>query len=836
MFPFAASCLVLSGIAALTYQVTWVRLLGLSMGSTSASVGTVLAAFFLGMALGSFFAERLMGDRVRDFRAYIVLEALIGLSGLLLLPALLHLDAIMAWLPGGGTSLTVKFVVAMALLSVPTVCLGATFPVMAAILIRRHGEIGLRMSQLYSLNTAGAALGAVLSGFVFIPWWGLDGAVFIAVSLNLTIVLSAWYFNRRLVLPAIEPQPADSVGADRRHTMPLRAPALILLFVTGFAAIASEVGWTKYLAIFVGSTIYGFAAILTVFLVGIAAGAWALRAHVERLRAPAVWMAGGLVMLGASLLLTRAGLSLVPVVQEMVKAWSAPGIVVRGATYTVVFALLFLPTFLFGALFPLNLKLYCGDLAGVRAGIGRAYAVNTAASVLGALIAGFWVIPTFGTDALLTAMAFLILAAPLLLLPHVPGGVPRAALAGLAALAAFGSWALPHLDYRALIASVAYQYDYDVKAGKKPEFLFLKEGRAGVISVVSYDGEHAKVQSNGLHESVLHLRDPYRIMLMEGLLGLLPYFLHDDPRSAFVVGYGGGVTVRALTYTDLASIRVVELEPAVIDAGRVIYRGEPPALTDPRVRIDINDARNTLLVENRRYDIVASQPSHPWRAGAANVFTQEFFQIVRARLNPGGIYAQWVNLFNMDATTLRAIFKAFYTVFPEGMGFANLHTGDYVLLGADHALQLDYARMAPRMALPHVKELLRRHEIHAPRDLMWYFALSRREALHAAGDSIANTDTNIFSEVRLAALVHDVPTGDENPYTFLLDHFHLDVYPYFSARLAPQRICEFGRYVLARGNADMAAKAAHRLQALDPRCARAIENGISALTRTRPDA
>ena len=183
-FLLVASFLVLSGVASLTYQVTWVRLLGLSMGSTSASISTVLAAFFLGMAIGSYLAERITRNNISSLRPYIILELLIGISGLSLLPILLNLDGLLAIIPALGAEISLKFIVTMVLLSIPTMCMGATFPVMASILIRNKDEIGLRMSQLYSLNTAGAVLGAALTGFVFIPNWGLDGAIYIAFALN----------------------------------------------------------------------------------------------------------------------------------------------------------------------------------------------------------------------------------------------------------------------------------------------------------------------------------------------------------------------------------------------------------------------------------------------------------------------------------------------------------------------------------------------------------------------------------------------------------------------------------------------------------------------------
>ena len=827
MSRLIALFLLLSGIASLTYQVTWVRLLGHSMGSTSAAISTVLAAFFLGLALGSYSAEKITRNRINDLRVYISLELVIGLSGLLLLPILLNLDSVMAQLPAYGSSPTAKFLIAMILLAVPTICMGATFPVVAAILIRKSSEVGGGLSALYSINTAGAVLGACLSGFVFIPQWGLDGAIYIAFTLNMAIAAMAWGLNRNLRLLPIEPAPTSGIhGRDAvaPRVAWLPAASLVVLFCTGLVAIASEVGWTKYLAIFTGTTIYGFAAILTVFLIGIAAGSWWIKSRLEGMRNPHVWLAAGLVALGLALLLTRAGLSLVPNIYSGVNYLDAPAPVIYAVKYLVVFLLLIVPTFLFGAIFPLNLKLYCVDLHGVRTRVGRAYAINTLASIIGAILAGFYLIPQFGTDVLLTSGALLILALPLLFLP-IPGpGRVGALVAAVASLAVVGlNWSVPHIDYKTMISSVGYKYDDDVKAGRKPEFIFLKEGKAGVISAVSYDGKLARLQNNGLNESMINMKDPTHAQLVEQLLSLIPYFLHEKPRSAFIVGFGGGVTTRALTYTDLESIRVVELEPAIVDAGRAIVKGEIPALQDPRVHLEFNDARNTLLLDATRYDIVAAQASHPWLAGAANVFTKEFFELVRTRLNPGGIYGQWVNLFNMDATTLRAIFKAFFTVFPEGVTFANLYTGDFMLFGSDRPLTFDYARLAARMDNPGIKAAFAHYELRTPYDLMGYFALSRREALAVTtADGPMNTDTNILSEVRLARLI-DVPEGEENPYDFLTGAFKFDIMPYLQSDQAAEHIFEIGRVFLRWENLMSARHVVHRLKELSQPLSRALD-------------
>lgn len=823
MFMLAAAFLLLSGIASLTYQVVWVRLLGLSMGSTSASISTVLAAFFLGLALGSYLAERITRNRINDFKPYIVLEIIIGLSGLALLPVLLNLDAIMAATPALGATIPMKFAVTTALLLIPTVCMGATFPVMASILIRRKEEVGVRVSQLYSLNTAGAVLGAALAGFFFVPNWGLDGAIYIAVFLNLLVALLAIYFNKKVSLPPVElppPVEATSLSNSTMKEAPLRGRALVVLFATGLVAIATEVGWTKYLSIFTGTTIYGFAAILAIFLIGISAGSWAIKSHLERMQRPELWMVFGLILLGGSLLLTRAGLTWIPPIYQAVNHFPVEPWLKHSVKYAFVFVFLFPPTFLFGALFPLNLQLYCGNLQGVRTRIGKAYAVNTVASIFGSVMAGFWLIPDFGTDVLLTSMALVLLALPFLFLPALSTSVARMVVASLAAVVLSANWMLPHLNYKDLISAV--QYDEKSYDGEIPEYLFLKEGKAGVISMVSFDGRHVILQNNGLNESFIDLEDENNALLVESLLGLLPYMLHENPRSAFVVGFGGGITTRALTLTSLDSIRVVELEPAVIEAGRAIVGGEIPVLQDPRVTLTLNDARNTLLTESTRYDIIASQPSHPWLARASNVFTKNFFTLVRSRLNEGGIYGQWVNLFHMDTTTLKSLLRAFYEVFPQGMTFANLESGDFIMFGSNAPMVFDFKKIARHLNEPGIKAALNYHEIYSPRDLLWYFTFSREQALTASLDVPANTDMNILSEVRLSAIEKD-PVGEESPYEFIRKNYTFNVRPHF-AEDAAERIYELGTYYLTRWRAEgVAQHAADQLYELEPMKARAIE-------------
>lgn len=824
LLPLAGAFLLLSGAAALTYQVVWVRLLGLSMGSTAASVSTVLAAFFGGLALGSALADRLARRRA-GIDTYLILETVIGVAGLALLPLLLRLDSLVAALPVMGSSLAVKFVVTVVLLSVPTICMGATFPVMADLLARGRSDLGSRMSFLYSLNTWGAVAGAGLAGFVLIPRLGLDGAVLVAAGCNFTIVAVGFAARGRFTIAAptglgsaatsaATSAPAASATDDANSARsPYAGFALASLIATGFCSIAAEVGWTKYLAIFTGATLYGFATILVVFLSGIALGSWLVRPLLGREQRTAELLLWGLVVLGLAVALTRPALSLAPSVLTMARAGDSAALL----AYGFVFAVLLPPTILFGALFPAGLELYCGRSGSVRKRSGRAYALNTLAGIAGSVAAGFWAIPAFGTDRLLVALALVF---PLVAIVAAgAGGVVarRGPVIACAVVVAVATIALPGLDYQPLVRAVTFRDP--AAAGEDPSawrFEYLQEARAGVISVLTRDGAMGALQTNGLTESHLNFLDPMAGSPTESLLGLVPYLLHVEPRDAFVVGFGGGNTAFGLTRTsDLQTIRVVELEPAIVDAVRTATQGFVAALLDPRVDLRFNDARNALLVEDTLYDIIVSQPSHPWLAGSGTLFTREFFGIVSSRLRPGGVFGQWVNLFNMDAVTLGAIVKSFYEVFPYGFALRPSGGRDLLLFGSQWPLVLDPARLEARLAHRELAVHLARQSIASVTDLLRDFAFSRTEILRAVQSGPVNTDTNLISEVRLARIGGG--GGDSASVQALLASVRgLDVAPHLPRESAPRVLEDLAKALEQLGRADDAGTIDRRRSELPP--------------------
>lgn len=738
-------------MAALIFQVTWVRLLGLSMGSTSASVGTVLAAFFLGMALGSYFSRYFINKRISTLWVYVILECLIGLSGLALLPILLHLDVHIASFPVLGKLLLFKFFVSVSLLSIPSICIGATFPVMANFLILQQHDMGRHLGTLYSFNTFGAVLGALFSGFLIIPSIGLDGAIYFAAALNFIIVILCFILLQKTKTENYFPAQKVEINRSKAATCQSfnQSLPLTILFFTGLMSIASEVGYTKFVSIFIGTTIYGFSAILSIFLIGISFGSWFIKSRIDRIRNSNTWVSYSLLLLGISFILTKSGLNVLPAINDIINNSSVPVVFKLLIRYTAILCVLLPPTFLFGVLFPLNLKSYCRNLPGLHGEVGKGYAVNTIGGVIGSLLAGFYIIPRFGTDILLSLLGGLALFSSLFIIPYLKTSAHSFFISVMTIFSLIGLFFFPKLNYQNIIASNTSNRDNQLS---KKDFLFLKEGKSSVVSLTSFPGNNIALRNNEMFQSIISKNNPNIGSPVMSLLAAIPYLYHENPKTAFQVGFGGGLTTYALTTTELESIHVVEIEPAIIEAVQSLHKGAIPALSDPRVRLSINDARHILLMEDKTYDLIISQPSHPWAAGAANLFSTEFYELVSSKLNSGGIFLQWLNFYRSSHTTLRPILKSFYGIFPHGIVFgSNLDLfnkkGILYLIGATHPIKFDPEQVRKRLSYSRIYKGMIPNLIRKPADLLQYYLLSRKEALKLAGESPPNTDTNILSEV-----------------------------------------------------------------------------------------
>lgn len=768
--------LLLSGATALIYQVLWSRLLSLSIGSTSVSISIILAVFFLGLGVGSYFAGALIEKFKNALKIYIVAEILIALSALALLPTLLNLDYFISLLPIIKAGVWFKFLIVTLLLFVPTFFIGTTFPLLMAVAIRHRSELGERLAHFYAFNTIGAVIGALGSGIYLIPYFGLDGTLYIAAFVNFFIAFMGILFYRQIAIP-------HSVNPSSLETLQDRVKpnnkALVVLFATGFAAIATEVGWMKFLIIYTGSTIYGFSFILAMFLTGLGIGSFVAKLPIFSKINVEKTLFFGLILLALSLMSARVGLGVFPELYEQLNTLDVTPFIYRWSKYLVMFLILLPATAILGAIFPIALKYYSNDINRVYDYVGRAYAVNIAAGVIGSVVAGFWIIPHYSTDFLLTAVSIFVLLSSLIFIKSLKGKRVVFLWSGFGWLILLISFYGAQIDYKKMI-NIVLQRDFAAHSSNlKPTIHYIKEGQTGIIGLHSYANTPciSVLSNNGMNESWIDTCNPNNMVLSEFLLAKIALMLNPSAKDAFILGYGGATTVRSMSMSRLESIDVVELDLAVLDAVRTLYSGRLPTDDDSRVNIKINDARNSLLVSDKLYDIIVSQPSHPWLIGASNIMNKDFFEITKSRLSKGGVNGQWVPLFKIDIATLKGIIKAYTSTFEHVVSFVNVSTRDFLMFGSNEPIVISYKAVKQQMQNPLTRAVLDENGIHEPEDILEFFALSREELVSISANAEMATDKNLLSETFLSRY----KKREDNSFDtvgFLRKHFSHNVKSY----------------------------------------------------------
>jgi spermidine synthase len=734
VFLYAAS-----GAAALVYEVTWTRMLTLQLGHTVAAASTVLAAFMGGLAIGAWIAGQ---RRFTTLRTYAILEITVAVAAIALPMALGASAPALGWAYADGGApvrfALVRVAISLALLGVPAAAMGATFPIAADWYARSAPDAG----ALYAVNTAGAAAGAIAAGFFLIPAVGLRATTGAGVLLNLIAAGGAWWLaaqsqtEKAALLRSPEPNASDSVASAPSKKSPIRsapsprsprfllaaapAPGLACAAagLSGFAALIYEVAWTRLLALVIGPTTYAFATMAAAFISGLAIGSAMGTAVARRVREPAVWLSAMLVISAitasgaAWMTATRMPLIVAGQVADPGAAFSQ--VVVTQAFGT---ALLLLPmTLALGATFPLALAVAGGGSSDVGRDAARVYTANTVGAIAGALAGGFALVPalglrlTFQTTGLIGALGGAACLAATLRARAIrnkptSGDQPSAtrnqrpaatgprgassetrtpaivAPAAVAIVSLAVILLLPRWDQE-LLASGAYKYapylgtdnvETVLRAGTLE---YYKEGAAATVSVRLLTGTTSLAIDGKVDAS--NAGD----MLTQRMLGLLPVLIHGKAREVCIIGLGSGVTLAsALSSGSIEHADVVEISPEVVEASHFFDRENAGALANSAVRLIVGDGRSHLLLTPRRYDVIVSEPSNPWMAGVAALFTREFFEAARSRLKPEGLLCQWAHTYDIGSDDLRSIVATFASVFPQGTLWM-VGGGDLLLIGA----------------------------------------------------------------------------------------------------------------------------------------------------------
>jgi spermidine synthase len=700
----------LSGVTGLIYELLWVRVLYQSFGATIQSVTTVVAAYMGGLGLGAWLLGRIADRTSRPAVLYGWLEIGIGAFGVVspLILGLAHWIylGIAGGLPAGatgGAGGALRFGLAALVLLIPTTLMGGTLPVLTRALMGDDRDLlKPSLGRLYGLNTLGAMLGTALAGFLLIEFVGVRASLWATAALNLAIGITAISIGRG---QAGENLDEPAVPGDAPIRDPLRTLALVLLGLTAFASLLDEIAWTRVLIMIVGGSTYAFTLILLVFLLGIGVGSVivARRSRARIDTAATAALAQGITGIGAAGLFVFFGFlpSYIIAVFQIPGSSAVTRLLLMGVA---VGAVVLIPALGMGMTFPLLAELTAANRKARGADIGGAYGLNTLGSIAGAGLTGFVLIAAIGTQMTLRIGLIVNGVAALALALLASRGVAERSPedrrmrvrvltgAGLAVLALVAAVVAPGWSTRLIDLGPTIYARQQMSKGDRERFL----AHRGVRQLAFREGPNATV-SVWEGESGRSLRVNGKIdgsdrgdMDTQVMLGLAPAVARANASSALLIGYGTGVTARVLAAVpSMTRLRVVEIEPAVVQMDSFFYGVNAAVLHRPNVDVVLDDARSALQLDHRRYDLIVSEPSNPWVAGIATLYTPEFFRIARARLTDDGVFCQWIQLYQLPLPVVAGIVKSLHDVFPYvHVWFGG--TADLVVLASRRPIVYDH--------------------------------------------------------------------------------------------------------------------------------------------------
>lgn len=751
----------LSGVAGLIYESIWSRYLGLLVGHTAYAQVIVLTIFLGGLSLGAI----LVGNRSEKTRRplfwYAGAEALVGLFGLFFHDLFLAVqgfayEVVFPALPGSPLLTPIKWFMVAALIFPPSLLLGTTFPFMSAGFLRIFPRApGRVLSLLYFTNSFGAALGALLAGFVLLGYLGLPGTVMAAAVLNITVALLAWGVEKRSGVGEILARTPEAPGGRGRPVADLGPGAFLLdrgrlwrlllavSFGTAVASFIYEIAWIRMLSLVLGTATHSFELMLSAFILGLALGSFWMRNRADTIVDPVRTLGWIQWIMGA------AALATLPVYVASFE-WTAELLSAVNRTpsgYTLfnlsrygMALLVMLPaTFCAGTTLPLITRTLMAAGEGERS-IGWVYGVNTLGSILAVATASLVLMPLLGLKPLLVLGGGLDMALGVLLLTLAGKGrrawherdglVEPTSVAGIRELlgrapgvaGALGAAAMVLMALlgvqmdRALLSSGVYRTGRLPAAGT--EILFYEDGRTATVTADRKPPGVLTLSTNGKPDATLTQgwlepapETPIPLSLDEPtqtLLALVTLAHNPGAGKALVVGQGSGLSSHMLLGSPhLESLATVEIEPAMLEGSRIFLPATRRVFQDPRSRFVIDDAKSFLAQGGDPLDLILSEPSNPWVSGVASLFSDEFYTRVQARLAPGGVFGQWLHLYEIDDGLVLSVLAAIHRNFPAYHVYL-VHSADMLIVaGRDPGLDapdwsvFEYPGVAEDLARTH---------------------------------------------------------------------------------------------------------------------------------------
>jgi spermidine synthase len=719
---------VASGAVALVYEIVWFQMLQLVVGSSSVSMGVLLGTFMGGMCLGSAAFARVVPARFHPLRVYAVLEATIGLLGALILVAVPLVGRLYtAWAGDGSWNFVLRGIVAAGCLLPPTLLMGATLPAIA-----RWVESTPRgMSALgffYAANIVGAVCGAVGAGFYLLRIFGVGQATLVAVLGNAAVAVAAWFLASRA---PYGPPVADRMGEVRPPRLERTVIAAIAL--SGFCALSAEVVWTRYLSLLFGATVYSFSIILAVFLIGLGVGSSAGAFLAPRLRSPTVALTMCQLLVMAAIVYTSAMLATVMPLQPATASMTSDIWVTFLIDFRRALVAILPGPLLWGASFPLALAAVVRRDDDPGRVVGVVYAANTLGAIAGALLSSLVLVSWLGTQrtqqvmVAAAAVAAAAVASNRHTWPTWRGGRRVGVALALGTVLAAGLGALRVPAVPGLL--VAYGRNAAAWVEQGGDIFYVGEGLQASVAVSRLPNGVLNYHNAGKIQASSQPQD----MRLQRMLGHLTTLVPRDPKSVLVIGCGAGVTAGAVSVNPrVERVTIAEIEPLVPAVVSRHFAGvNHDVLQNPKVRIHIDDARHFLA------------------KGAAALYTREFFELAKSRLNPGGAVTLFVQLYESSPEAVKSEMASFFEAFPDGLVFGNLfdgHAEDTVLVGTLTPPHLDVDWMEWGLLQPEyapVRRSLGEIGIYSVVDLLGRYAGRATDLRPWLSDAVLNRDQDL---------------------------------------------------------------------------------------------
>lgn len=640
-----------SGFASLVYQVLWMRELTLLFGATSYATAGTLAVFFGGLAIGGVIWSYRAPRNQQPLVEYGLLEAGVGLSGglyfiLMSVYAGVYTPLHEALGEMPTLLLIAKMVLAAGVLLPPAILMGGTLPLMSQHLVGRAGSLGRIGTLLYGFNTLGAATGALAAGFWLPRWLGFQGTYLVAIIASLAIGAVAWFLGKKQesAEPNKNVKPIRESPSASTESVSLKTPKLIAAAVfSGMLALALEVLWTRMFQQVLQNSVYTFSIILVIFLVALSVGAFIARLVVRTGIKP--WNALALLTMAAG-----AGALATPFLfNELTDGMRYVGAGEQWSVYLIsVFStaalVLFIPGIAVGSVFPYLLRVAerSGEAGQV---LGRLSAINTAGAIVGSLLTGFVLLEAVGLwrSLQIVAIAYGVLAA------WIAFGNSRS----LVYASIFGILIITTIADPSQFPGVRLRENSEKLLGSW-------EGRDGYVAVIERKGSK-RIKINNFYALGSSTAQEH-----EQNQTLIPLMPHPSPERLFYLGMGTGITAGAGLRLPSQEVTVAELVPEVITAAAEFFNEEASGLfTDPRARLLARDGRNELRGATDRYDAILADLFIPWRAGVGNLYSRDHYIAASKRLRPGGVYVQWIPLYQVTSVEFWTITRTFLEAFPQ---------------------------------------------------------------------------------------------------------------------------------------------------------------------------